>query len=168
VVAALPATLAAPVAIVLHIPVGYTEALAARLDRAASLHVVEAVDGMPLERGLVVLARGGTNLHLERSGPGVRVRLRPEPKSTYIPSVDELFTSGAACTGRATLGVVLTGMGDDGLIGARAIAAAGGALITEAPATCVVYGMPRAVFEAGLGAASVPLDGIAEEIARRA
>lgn len=167
-VSALPESLAAPVAIVLHIPVGYTEALAARLDQGSRLHVIEAVDGMPLERGLVVLARGGINMQLERSGPGVRVRLRSQPVSAYVPSVNELFISGAACAGPRTLGVVLTGMGDDGLVGARAIAAAGGALITEAPATCVVYGMPRAVFEAGLGAASVPLDRIAEEIAKRA
>jgi two-component system, chemotaxis family, protein-glutamate methylesterase/glutaminase len=70
--------------------------------------------------------------------------------------------------GAGALGVVLTGMGDDGLEGARAIAAAGGSLLTEAASTCVVYGMPRSVFDAGLGAEAVPLDQMAREIAQRA
>jgi two-component system chemotaxis response regulator CheB len=85
-----------------------------------------------------------------------------------MPSVDELFESGAVAVGNRALGVVLTGMGDDGLAGARVIAAAGGALLTESAATCVVYGMPRCVHEAGLGAIGVPLDLMAEEIAKRA
>lgn len=85
-----------------------------------------------------------------------------------MPSVDELFASGAAAAAAGALGVVLTGMGDDGLAGARAIAAAGGSLLTEAEASCVVYGMPRCVFEAGLGADSVPLDQMALTIGKRA
>ena len=84
-----------------------------------------------------------------------------------MPSVDELFSSGVAAVGAGALGVVLTGMGDDGLSGARAIAAANGALLSEAQSTCVVYGMPRAVYEAGVGAIAVPLDRMAEEIAQR-
>jgi two-component system chemotaxis response regulator CheB len=70
--------------------------------------------------------------------------------------------------GADALGVVLTGMGDDGLVGARTIAAAGGRLLTEAASTCVVYGMPRAVYEADLGAEAVPLDQMAQEITQRA
>ncbi len=69
--------------------------------------------------------------------------------------------------GAGALGVVMTGMGDDGLVGSRAIAEAGGSLITESASTCVVYGMPRCVDEARLGALSIPLDGIAAEIASR-
>jgi two-component system chemotaxis response regulator CheB len=168
-VAALPADLAIPVAIVLHIPIGYTEALARRLDRVSPLHVVEASPGLELVPGTVALARAGVHLRVARSSGGVLHCVlaagRPRP---FVPSVDELFTSGAELLGARALGVILTGMGDDGLAGARAIHARGGSLITEAMSTCVVYGMPRVVDEARLGAMSLPLDHIAGEIVRRA
>ena len=167
VISALPGNLAAPVAIVLHIPEGYTESLAARLDKISPLHVVEASEGLELRPGLVVLARGGSHMRVLRRGAGLRVEVGHTPVTPFTPSVDELFTSGALAVGSGALGVVLTGMGDDGLIGARAIAEAHGSLITEAASTCVVYGMPRAVQQAGLGATSIPLDRIAKEIARR-
>jgi two-component system, chemotaxis family, protein-glutamate methylesterase/glutaminase len=86
------------------------------------------------------------------------------PPRPHVPSVDELFDSGARAAGSRVLGIVLTGMGDDGLAGSRAISAAGGRLLTESPSSAVVYGMPRSVFEAGLGARSAPLDRIAQEI----
>ncbi len=167
IVSALPRDLAAPVAIVLHIPPEYTGPLAERLDRISALHVVEASEGLVLEPGIVALARGGTHLRIEPAGGRLVAALSPLPIRTFTPSVDELFTSGARAVGSRALGVVLTGMGDDGLAGARAIAGAGGTLVTEAAATCVVYGMPRCVHEAGLGAASVPLHHIAQEIASR-
>lgn len=167
IVSALPANLAAPVAIALHIPPGYTEALAKRLDRVSPLTVVEGRDGLPLTPGLVVIAPGGSHLRVVRSGGQLRAEVSQTPLRPFAPSVDELLLSGARAAGARALAIVLTGMGDDGLEGARAIAAAGGTLITEAASTCVVYGMPRAVQEAGLGAASAPLDLIATEIARR-
>lgn len=166
--AGLPAELSAPVAMVLHIPAGYTQALAARLDKLSALHVVEAHDGLALVPGLAVLARGGMHLHIERDGAVLRARLAARPIQAFIPSVNELFRTGAAAVGAGALGVVLTGMGDDGLEGARVIAAGGGSLLTEAASTCVVYGMPRCVYDAGLGAAAVPLDQMAREIANRA
>jgi two-component system, chemotaxis family, protein-glutamate methylesterase/glutaminase len=165
--AALPATLRAPIAMVLHIPVGYTEALAARLDKASALHVVEASEGLELVPGMAVLARAGEHLIIKKEQGKLRAHLRTTPNGVFMPSVDELFKSGAAAVGARSLGVVMTGMGDDGLIGARAIAAAGGSLITEAASSCVVYGMPRVVQEARLGAVSVPLEAIAEELVRR-
>jgi two-component system, chemotaxis family, protein-glutamate methylesterase/glutaminase len=166
--AALPGDLAIPVAIVLHIPVGYTEALASRLDRVSPLHVVEAAPDRELSPGTIVLARAGMHLRLARSPSGqLRCVLATSPHRQFMPSVDELFTSGAELFGTGALGVVLTGMGDDGLVGSRAIHARGGSLITESLSTCVVYGMPRVVDEAGLGATSLPLDRIAGEIARR-
>ncbi len=168
VISSLPATLRAPVAMVLHIPVGYTEALAARLDKGSQLHVVEAREGLALEPGMAVLARAGEHLMIHRVGGKLVAKLAIRPTGLFMPSVDELFKSGAAAVGSKALGVVMTGMGDDGLIGARAIAAAGGSLVTEAAASCVVYGMPRVVYEAGLGAVSVSLGDIAQEIARRA
>jgi len=168
VLSGLPAKLAAPIAMVLHIPVGYTASLAQRLDKLSQLEVVEAEDGMALVPGRAVLARGGIHLRVERAGTRLVARLSPAPVREFTPSVDELFTSGAIAARDRVLGVVLTGMGDDGLHGSRAIAGAGGALLTEAAATCVVYGMPRCVYEAGLGAQEAPLDSMAQEIAKRA
>lgn len=164
VLAALPGDLAAPVAMVLHIPVGYTEALARRLDSASALEVVEAHDGIELKPGRAVLARAGAHLKIERRGDTFIGRLDPRPMRSHVPAVDELFLSGAKAAGGGALGVVLTGMGDDGLLGARAIAAAEGQLLTEAASSCVVYGMPRCVAEAGLGARTAPLDLIPREI----
>jgi two-component system chemotaxis response regulator CheB len=163
-VAALPGDLAAPLLMVLHIPAGYTHALAERLNRSSALHVVEATDGLELVPGLAVLARGGAHLRVERSGTALYTAVSPLPLSPFTPSVDELFLSGARIVGSRGIGVVLTGMGDDGLIGSRAIAAAGGMLLTEAAASCVVYGMPRCVQEAGIGAVSVHLDEMAKGI----
>jgi two-component system chemotaxis response regulator CheB len=166
--AALPATLSAPVAIVLHIPAGYTGPLARRLDKISPLEVLEAEDGLPLIPGRAVLARGGVHLRVARTAGHLEARLVTTGGRQFMPSVDELFESGATAVGSGVLGVVLTGMGDDGLVGARAIVGAGGALLTEAASSCVVYGMPRSVHEAGLGAVTLPLDRIAEEITRRA
>jgi len=164
VLAALPAALSAPVAMVLHIPVGYTEALAKRLNDTSPLEVVEAYDGIELRAGRAVLARAGTHLKLVRDGDRILGRLEVGPSHAHVPAVDELFSSAARVAGAGTLGVVLTGMGDDGLVGSRAIAAAGGRLLTESQLTCVVYGMPRCVDEANIGARSAPLDHIPNEI----
>lgn len=163
-IAALPGDLRAPVVMALHIPVGYTEAIAQRLDKISALTVVEAVDGLELVPGLAVLARGGLHLRVERHGTHLYAVTSPLPMRTFTPSVDELFTSGARAVGARSLGVVLTGMGDDGLEGARAIAAAGGMLLTESASSSVIYGMPRSVYEAGLGASSVHLDQIGRRI----
>lgn len=164
VLATLPADLAAPVAMVLHIPVGYTEALAKRLDAQSPLEVLEAYDGIELRAGRAVLAKAGMHLLVVREHNRLIGRLEPGPSRAHVPAVDELFTSGAMAAGPGALGVVLTGMGNDGLAGARAIIAAGGQLVTEAQSTCVVYGMPRCVAEANLGARSAPLDLISREI----
>lgn len=167
VLAGLPADLAAPVAIALHIPRGYTAGLAERLDGLSALTVVEATDGLVLRPGLAALAPGGSHLRIEREGTALVARVTSVPLRPFTPSVDELFVSAARATGARTLGVVLTGMGDDGLSGARAIAAAGGLLLTEAAATCIVYGMPRCVHEAAIGAVPAPLELIAKEIVER-
>jgi two-component system chemotaxis response regulator CheB len=164
VLAALPENLAAPVAMVLHIPVGYTEGLARRLNTTSPLEVIEATDGIELRAGRAVLARAGMHLKISRRGDGFVGHLEPGPIRPHVPAVDELFLSGARAAGAGALGVVLTGMGDDGLEGSRAIAAGGGQLLTESAATCVVYGMPRSVNEAGLGARTVSLDEIPREI----
>ncbi|MET0792038.1 MAG: chemotaxis-specific protein-glutamate methyltransferase CheB [Polyangiaceae bacterium] len=163
-----PADFPAPIAIVLHIPAGYTGPLAQRLNDDCALEVVEAAEGMRLRPGLAILARAGVHLRLVGSGAEISVQLDPEPHdAVHRPSVDVLFQSAAECLGSRALGVVLTGMGDDGLLGARAIHAAGGQVLTEAESSCVVYGMPRVVFEAGLSAAEAHLSRMAAEISAR-
>jgi len=166
----LPASFPVPVALVLHMPVGYTAAFAARLDGLSPLHVVEATEGLEIRPGTVVVARAGTHLRLGRD-PGdarrVRAHLDFAPVDTlHRPAVDVLFASAAAAYGAKTLGLVLTGMGEDGLAGARAIAAAGGRLFTEDESSCVVYGRPRAVAEAGLSSGSLPVDQIPEVLVK--
>lgn len=159
----LPATLPVPLAIALHIPGEYTEALARRLDRVSPLRVSEARTGAAFGPGDAVLARGGMHLSVERGT--VRVHREPEA-ATYFPSVNVLFESAARAYGGRALGVVLTGMGDDGLDGARTLVAAGGRVLVEAESSCVVYGMPRAVKEAGLSSGEAAIDAMAGEILR--
>jgi two-component system chemotaxis response regulator CheB len=159
----LPAGFPVPIAIALHIPEGYTEGLARRLNTSARIEVAEARHDMPLRPGLAVLAPGGRHLRLVRGPAGVMASLSRNADAPFIPSVDLLFES-AAEVGTKTLGVVLTGMGSDGLAGARKIHQAGGVLLTESEASCVVYGMPRVVRDAGLSADEVPLHRMVEAI----
>ena len=164
----LPADFPASIAIVLHIPPGYTGPLAERLDAESAIDVAEAREGLALRPGLAILAQAGMHLRLAREGDAVVAHLDHEPASSiHRPSVDILFESAAACLGKDALGVVLTGMGDDGLVGARAITRAGGRVLTEAESSCVVYGMPRVVKEAGLAIAEAPLEEMAAEILLR-
>jgi two-component system chemotaxis response regulator CheB len=164
--AALPAGFPAAVAIALHIPAEYTAALARRLDRGSALEVVEASEGLELAPGRAVLARGGMHLAVVRRGAVLTAHLTAVPPRPYSPSVDVLFESAAAACGSAALGVVLTGMGDDGVAGARALAARGARVLTEAESSCVIYGMPRAVVAAGLSAEAAPLDEMPAAIVR--
>jgi two-component system chemotaxis response regulator CheB len=165
--AELPADVPVPIAIVLHMPPGYTAALAERLDAACAIGVVEAHDGLVLRPGVAVIGRAGLHMKIAGAEGAARVHLDLMPLDTpHRPAVDVLFASAARVFGSRALGVVLTGMGEDGLEGARAIHAAGGRLLTEAESSCVVYGMPRAVSEAGLGARSAPLEGMAAAIQR--
>ncbi len=165
---ALPADFPVPVAVVVHMPPGYTDAFANRLDKECALNVVEAFDGLMMRPGLVVIARAGIHLKLRASGDGVCAALDVMPMdSLHRPSVDALFASAAAVYGGSTLGVVLTGMGADGVEGSRAIHAAGGRIVVEDASTCVVYGMPRAVAEQGLADAEVPLPDVAPAILTR-
>jgi two-component system chemotaxis response regulator CheB len=166
--AELPPNLPVPVALVLHLPIGYTAAFARRLNDECAIEVIEASDGLLLRPGLVVVGHAGTHLKLRRDGASVFAALDFRPIGTpHRPSVDVLFESAADTYGGGVLGVVLTGMGDDGLQGARAIHAKSGLLLTESEASCVVYGMPRCVDEAGLSAARAPIEEMAGEILQR-
>jgi two-component system chemotaxis response regulator CheB len=165
-ITALPHDLPCAVAVALHIPAGYTEALARRLDESCAVRVFEASDGATIAPGSVAIARGGAHMRLSDNGGVIRTHVGPHPLAApFRPSVNELFES-AAVFGAAVLGVVLTGMGDDGLLGARAIHAAGGRILTEAESSSVVYGMPRVVREAGLSIAEARIENMAETILR--
>lgn len=163
----LPPDLPVPVAIVVHLPPGYTEAFARRLDDESGLEVLEASEGLELRAGRAVVARAGHHLKLRTVGSSLRAALDGAPAQLlHRPAVDVLFASAADQLGRRVLGVVLTGMGDDGTAGARAIRQAGGEVLTEAESSCVVYGMPRCVDEAGLATATVPLAGMVDLVLR--
>jgi two-component system chemotaxis response regulator CheB len=164
----LPADFPVPLAIALHIPAGYTETLARRLDAACAISVAEAAEGLELRPGLAVLARGGQHLTLERQGGRVVAVLSSEVADRpYMPSVNMLFRSAARIYGKRTLAVVMTGMGDDGLSGAKAVHEAGGAILVEAESSCAVYGMPRVVWEAGIASDRAPVDLLGRRLVQR-
>ena len=160
----LPATLGAGALLVQHMPAGFTASLANRLDGASAVGVREARTGERLDPGAVLVAPGGTHLRLSDDR---RVRLADDaPEGGLKPRADVTIADAARLYGRRVLLVVLTGMGKDGLEGARAVKAAGGRVLAEAECTCTVYGMPRAVAEAGLADAVLPLDQLAGAIGR--
>jgi two-component system chemotaxis response regulator CheB len=166
---ALPKYLPVPVLVALHSPAGYTDALARRLDESSGLTVVEAGEvDIELRAGLVVLARGGEHLIVASSGGNLVARFdRSLRNAAFVPSVNHLFLSAARELGRSTLGVVLTGMGDDGMEGSREIRRQGGEVLVESAGSCVVHGMPRAVRDAGLATEEAPLHAMAERIVAR-
>jgi two-component system chemotaxis response regulator CheB len=165
----LPDDFPVPIALVLHMPVGYTEAYAKRLNEMSALTVVEAREGDEVRRGMVFVAPAGRHLSFKRDTLGtVRTRLDVRPLDTpHRPSVDVMFESAAEVYGERVLGLVMTGMGDDGLAGAAWIKARNGSVLTESEETCIVYGMPRSVVEAGLSDQSIPLDGLVDAIVER-
>lgn len=162
----LPADFPVPVAMVMHMPVGYTEMYAAKLNELSQLEVREAAEGDEVKRGLVFLAQAGRHLTLKQDASGrIVTHLDAKPFSTlHRPSVDVLFQSAAEVYGNRVLGVVMTGMGSDGREGAAWIKSQGGLIFTEAESSCVVYGMPSTVMEAGLSDKSIALEDMAHAI----
>lgn len=156
----------APVFLVQHIHPKFTRILSRRLGEVSSLPVLEAEEGAVVQPGRIYLAPGGRHLTVARTAGGTyRTRLTNDPPRHGVrPSVDALFASVAEAFGPRAVGVVLTGMGRDGLAGARAIKARGGTILAEAEETCVVYGMPRALAEAALADRVVPIGEMAEAI----
>jgi two-component system, chemotaxis family, protein-glutamate methylesterase/glutaminase len=162
VVPALPADLPAAVLIVQHMPGGFTASLANRLDQLSGLAVKEAVDGDILSNGVAYIARGGFHMVVEAGGV---ISLNQKPTVCGVrPSVDVTMQSLPGIFGSAILGVVLTGMGSDGTNGSRLIKQYGGQIIAEDESTCVVWGMPKSVAEAGLADLVLPLPRIANAI----
>jgi two-component system chemotaxis response regulator CheB len=150
--------------LVQHMPPGFTQSLAERLNRTSRLAVREAKTGDSIERGLVLIAPGGHHLTVDAQGI---VALNDEPPLWGVrPAADVLMHSVANHFGPRSLAVVLTGMGRDGALGAKAIVQAGGTCLAQDEATSVIYGMPRAALEVGAASQSVALGQMAAEIER--
>jgi two-component system chemotaxis response regulator CheB len=161
----LPSGLASSILVVQHMPVGFTRSLADRLASRSALPVREAQDGDTVAPGVVLIAPAGHHMKVQRRGSAARIWLDDEPRSAlHRPSVDVLMASVAKAYGARSLGVVLTGMGSDGVEGLRAIRQTGGRTFAESEESCVIYGMPKAAVEAGVVDRSVPLARMADEI----
>jgi two-component system, chemotaxis family, protein-glutamate methylesterase/glutaminase len=165
---ALPATLPVPIVIVQHMPAMFTRMLAERLNTQSAIEVVEAQEGMRVRPGHAYVAPGDFHMVVEPKGLELVIALNQNPhENSCRPSVDVLFRSVATQFRSATLGVILTGMGSDGLRGCEMIREAGGQIIAQDEASSVVWGMPGFVAHAGLADRVLPLNLIAGEMIRR-
>ncbi len=159
------ANLPVPVAVVIHMPIGYTEMYADSLSAISQVAVAEASEGRPVRPGEVLIAPAGRHLTFFRRDGEIAAHLDARPLDTpHRPAVDVLFRSAAEIYQNRVLGIVMTGMGNDGKEGAAWIKSKGGLIFTEAEQSCVVYGMPRAVDEAGLSDRSIPLGRMTQAI----
>lgn len=157
----------APVLITQHMPPTFTAILAEHLTRATKCTVREAVAGEEINAGTIYLAPGGRHMSVARRDGAAVIALDDGPLVNFCkPSVDPLFASAAAVWGPKVLGLMLTGMGHDGLVGAKDLVAAGGHVIAQDEATSVVWGMPGQVAMAGLCSAVLPLPDIGPRLAR--
>jgi two-component system, chemotaxis family, protein-glutamate methylesterase/glutaminase len=155
------------IVVVQHMPDHFTGAFARRLNSICRIEVREAVDGDDVLRGRALIAPGSHHMLLNRIGSNFRVSLKYGPLvSRHRPSVDVLFRSAAQYAGANAMGILLTGMGDDGAKGLLEMKAAGAQTIAQNEATCVVFGMPRIAIELGAAQKVLPLDLIAHEICR--
>jgi two-component system, chemotaxis family, protein-glutamate methylesterase/glutaminase len=165
----LPATFNQAIIVVIHMPKAFTGPFSERLNNKCALPVKEAADGDLLLPGHVLVAPGGRHMTLQRKGGGIVVQTVPVenfPKYVYVPSIDLMMTSlSDACKG-PMVGVILTGMGNDGLSGMRHIKEKGGMTLVQDKATSTIYGMPKACVEAGIADAVLPLDQIGAELGR--
>ena len=161
----LPSDLPAAVVVIQHMPAGFTDSMAHRLNMESSLRVKEAEDGEPVTQRTTYIAPGGFHLTIAGGLHGVTVKLIKGPKVRGVcPSADVTMKSLAPLFGAQGMGVILTGMGTDGVEGLRAIKRHGGYTIAQDRATSLIYGMPKAAVEAGVVDRVVPLDHVAAEI----
>ena len=170
---ALPAVLSAlpaqtpPIVAVIHMPAQFTNSFAKRIDRNSQITVEEARHGAPLRKNHALIAPGDQHMKLAKVNGKYEVMLNQEPKvNRHRPAVDVLFESVAELYGKAAVGVILTGMGNDGAKGLLAMRNAGSTTIGQDEASSVVYGMPRLAHEAGAVQTQLPLDKIASRLAR--
>jgi two-component system chemotaxis response regulator CheB len=163
---ALPRTVPGLV-IVQHMPEKFTAAFADRLNSICQIEVREAKHGDRVYPGRALIAPGGRHMLLKRSGAQYHVDVVDGPAvNRHRPSVDVLFRSVARCAGGNALGVIMTGMGDDGARGMKEMREAGASTLAQDEASCVVYGMPKEAVKLGGVQKSVPLAAIAQEVAR--
>ncbi len=156
-----------PVAIVLHMPPVFTHAFATSLDKKSAVRVVEAAHGQVLQAGTVYLAPGGKQMKLKQTGSleHVEIVITNDPPENYCqPSADYLFRSVAELYGKNALGIIMTGMGNDGAKGLAAMKQAGAKIIAQDEQSCVVYGMPAEAVKAGVVDEILPLDAIGDRI----
>lgn len=167
VLTALPKDFPLPILLVQHMPASFTPAFANRLDQQCAISVKEAADGDLLRPGTAYLAPGGRQLTLQQRTGQVKVHIEDgDPALHFKPCADVTFHSVAAIYGGKVQAVVLTGMGADGREGARALKQAGASVWAQDEATCVIYGMPQAVVEAGIADQVLPLPEIGPALAR--
>ena len=163
----LPADFPAPILIAQHMPEAFTGPFAKRLDEICKISVKEAENGEVVKVGVAYVARGGHHLRMVQKVSRIELEVSKEPKDAlYKPSVNELMHSIAVGVGKRGLGVILTGMGNDGLKGIEELKKRGGRAIAQSEKTCVVYGMPRAIVEANLADEVVDIGDMAEAIIR--
>jgi two-component system chemotaxis response regulator CheB len=164
VVPLLPKDFNLPVVIAQHMPPNFTGPFAERLNHLSKLTVKEAKDGDKITPGTVYIAPGIGHMSIEKAGMEKRIRISENSEYIYRPSADLLMLSAAELYPGSCLGVILTGMGNDGLKGMTAIKKSGGRTISQDEDTCVIYGMPKAVVDAGMADKIVPLEEVAGEI----
>lgn len=166
---AIPQKISVPIVIVQHMPPQFTRSLAESIDRKSNIHIVEAEEGQIIKPGFAYIAPGGKHMTVRKQEEIVAVGINNgPPENSCKPSVDVLFRSVASVYGdKGVCAIILTGMGSDGLNGIKTLKRKGCLCITQSEESCVVYGMPRAIDEAGLSDISLPLDQISKEICRR-
>jgi len=165
ILSSLPADLPACILVAQHMPATFTGPFAKRLDNVCQIDVSEAVDGDKFKIGHAYVCPGGKHIGIRMRGPLPEVSVTEEPRDAlYKPTVNLLMETAGRTMGRRTLGVMLTGMGSDGCEGARVLREKGGCLIAQNEASCVVYGMPKAVVDAKLANLILDADDIAKAI----
>jgi len=161
----LPADFPCPILLVQHMPPMFTKSLADDLNRISAIEVMEAEQGMEPKAGQVLIAPGGHQMRVIKMNDRPVVQITDDPpERSCRPAVDYLFRSIAHSYSGRAVGAILTGMGDDGTLGCKLMKRAGAMIITQDEATCVVYGMPRSVFEAGISDRVTPLENIADSL----
>jgi len=159
-----PQNMGVPVFVVQHMPAGFTKAFADRLDSNSKIKVLEAEDGMNVEKDTVYVAPGGFHMEVWRDK---RIHLNKEPAIWGVrPAVDKLFISASKVYGENIISVILTGMGRDGAQGTVEIKENGGITLSEDESTCTIYGMPKAAYATGKVDLVLPIDKIANEIVK--
>jgi two-component system, chemotaxis family, protein-glutamate methylesterase/glutaminase len=155
----LPADFSKGIAIVQHMPPRFTKSMANRLDSLSQVEVREAEDGDLMKPGRVLIAPGGQHMTFNKKGKDIVVRVSIEPMNTiYRPSADIMMTSAAETYDAPLLGLIMTGMGKDGLEGLKKIKQKGGTIVAQSEESCVVYGMPKAAVSEGITDYVVSLD----------